>query len=345
MIYAISDIHGQYDLYVKMLNKISFSDNDTLYVLGDVVDRGNKPMEVLFDMMQRKNVKPLLGNHDNRMLEVLLEHDLKSLKEAEVIRNEDPLMDGWLCDGGKTTISEYCVLEEEKKKEVIEYLKTFQLIDAVTAGNKKYLLAHTVPSKEKMQNLSDTNVYDFTWGTVQYDRRYFDDIDIITGHTPTALIDSEFKGRILRMNGHINIDCGAYFTGTLGCLCLDDLSEYYVGKWHGMSYPEIVMKVTGADTVYEDQPLYEILNVDPDRFSKLPFGYLELSVRAFNCLNRYLNSPFASCEPGFVARESVSDLLKMTISQYQNVRNLGINAFGEVMEKLAYVSAGIMRNE
>ena len=36
MIYAMSDLHGYYDKYTKMLEKITFSDDDTLYILGDV---------------------------------------------------------------------------------------------------------------------------------------------------------------------------------------------------------------------------------------------------------------------------------------------------------------------
>lgn len=41
MIYAVSDLHGCYDKYRKMLEQIKFCDTDTLYVLGDVVDRGD----------------------------------------------------------------------------------------------------------------------------------------------------------------------------------------------------------------------------------------------------------------------------------------------------------------
>ena len=37
-VYVISDIHGNYDLFMELLKKIKFSEKDTLYVLGDVVD-------------------------------------------------------------------------------------------------------------------------------------------------------------------------------------------------------------------------------------------------------------------------------------------------------------------
>ena len=39
MTYCISDIHGEYGRYLEMLEKINFSDEDKLYVLGDVIDR------------------------------------------------------------------------------------------------------------------------------------------------------------------------------------------------------------------------------------------------------------------------------------------------------------------
>ena len=38
MRYVVSDIHGNYELLVKLLKKINFSEDDTLFVLGDVID-------------------------------------------------------------------------------------------------------------------------------------------------------------------------------------------------------------------------------------------------------------------------------------------------------------------
>lgn len=43
MIYAMSDLHGCYDKYIKMLEKINFGDNDTLYILGDIVEYSITP--------------------------------------------------------------------------------------------------------------------------------------------------------------------------------------------------------------------------------------------------------------------------------------------------------------
>ena len=63
-IYCMSDIHGEYEKYIQMLELIELSDEDTLYVLGDVIDRGPGSVDILMDMMRRPNVIPLIGNHE-----------------------------------------------------------------------------------------------------------------------------------------------------------------------------------------------------------------------------------------------------------------------------------------
>ena len=77
MIYAMSDLHGCYDKYTKMLEKINFSDNDTLYILGDIVDRGPDGIKIWQDIIKRKNVTALRGNHD-----FLAYHLLKILSKS-----------------------------------------------------------------------------------------------------------------------------------------------------------------------------------------------------------------------------------------------------------------------
>ncbi len=61
MIYVMSDLHGCYDKYIKMLHKINFSDSDTIYISGDVLDRGDDGIRILTDMMKRANVVARVG--------------------------------------------------------------------------------------------------------------------------------------------------------------------------------------------------------------------------------------------------------------------------------------------
>ena len=56
MRYVISDIHGCYEEYTELLEKLHLTDRDFLYILGDTLDKGPEPIKVLQDLMYRKNV-------------------------------------------------------------------------------------------------------------------------------------------------------------------------------------------------------------------------------------------------------------------------------------------------
>ena len=107
MNYVISDIHGCYEQYMKLLDKIHFSERDTLYLLGDLVDRGPDPMEVVKDVMRRKNVVTIMGNHDYRALRILERFDIGETPNPHgtIINSEDLLTcKYWIKDGGKSTV-------------------------------------------------------------------------------------------------------------------------------------------------------------------------------------------------------------------------------------------------
>ena len=50
-IYVTSDIHGHHQKYKKIFDALPLREEDTLFVLGDVVDRGPEPMHILLDMI------------------------------------------------------------------------------------------------------------------------------------------------------------------------------------------------------------------------------------------------------------------------------------------------------
>ncbi|MCD8146906.1 MAG: metallophosphoesterase [Clostridiales bacterium] len=70
MIYVIGDIHGRLDLFERMLDLISLKEDDTLYILGDCVDRGGgiAVLQRIMELQKKYNVKMLLGNHEKLFL-------------------------------------------------------------------------------------------------------------------------------------------------------------------------------------------------------------------------------------------------------------------------------------
>ena len=73
MTYAISDIHGEYERFLTLLDRIHFGPDDTLYILGDLVDRGPQPMQLIQDIAARDNVR----------MEVLTYHEFGKAKWAQ----------------------------------------------------------------------------------------------------------------------------------------------------------------------------------------------------------------------------------------------------------------------
>jgi serine/threonine protein phosphatase 1 len=90
MTYCISDVHGCYDELMRLLKKIDFSADDTLYLLGDIIDRGPNSIKCLEFARTTPNVIFILGNHEQMLL------DYFTGKEKEV----------WLQNGGDKTLKE-----------------------------------------------------------------------------------------------------------------------------------------------------------------------------------------------------------------------------------------------
>ena len=228
----ISDIHGEYDMFINLLEKIGLSDFDTLYVLGDVLDRGPHPIKTLLRLMEMPNAICIIGNHELMALECLpiLMKQITSDSIAELDDETANNIISWMLNGSDPTISEFRELENEQRLEVIEFLKDFSIFEQVSAGGKDYLLVHAgLGNFSPHKDIYDYSLKELVWDRADYEEQYFPDKYVVTGHTPTQVIEGNPKpGFILRRNNHIAIDCGAHRPhGRLAAICLDTGEEYY----------------------------------------------------------------------------------------------------------------------
>lgn len=230
----MSDIHGDYGKYVKMLDLIHFHDDDILYILGDVVDRGLKPMMVLKDMMMRPNVIPLIGNHEYMALQCL-RFLMSEVTEENISQLNLETMQGlmeWLAVGGKTTLDEFSQLTREEKQDILDYLEEFILYEQITVNHKNFILVHAgIDHFDVNKPLEDYSLYELIFKKPDYSKQYFQDQYLVTGHTPTSLIQSHSRPHfIYQKNHHIAIDCGCGYGGQLGAICLDTGEEFYIDE-------------------------------------------------------------------------------------------------------------------
>lgn len=235
MIYVCSDIHGDYTKYHALLEKISLQDQDTLYVLGDVIDRGPDGIKILRDMMVRPNVVPILGNHEliaAACLRWLLD-DITEESLAVLGPDQMGALQGWMNNGGEPTFLAVCGLSREEREEILEYIKEMELYAQVEAGGRSFLLVHAGLDHFSLEKeLEDYDLEDFLFCRSGSNKQYYPDQYLVYGHTPTRLlrqhIGEALADTVLRWGNQIAIDCGCGFGGPLGCLCLDTMEEIYI---------------------------------------------------------------------------------------------------------------------
>ena len=233
--YVTSDIHGEYDLFIRLLEKIQLKDDDTLYVLGDVVDRGPHPIKTLLKLMEMPNVLCLVGNHELMAIECL-EFLMQEITDTALDSLDEKMLDNlvtWQYSGSRTTIEEFRQLNRMTQAEIIEYIKDFLIYEELKVSDKDYLLVHGglgnfYPGKD----IEEYSLKELVWDRAEYYITYFGEKYVITGHTPTQDIPGNPNpGYIFKGNNHIALDCGCNRPdGRLAAICLDTMGEYYVER-------------------------------------------------------------------------------------------------------------------
>ncbi len=232
MNYVMSDIHGEYDKFLEMLQKIDLQDDDTLYILGNVVDRGEEPIEVLTELTYYSNIYTILGDHDRIAAEVLsmIMDDISDGDISDISPETVKAASEWRKIGGAKTIEGFVQLSVEERQDLLDFLCDFMPFEVVDIGDKTFILVHQGLGNfdKNGEKLKKYSIKDLTETPVDYERQYFDDdsIFIVSGHVPTYELCGE--DRIYQSHNNICINCGVADGKRLACLCLDTMEEFYV---------------------------------------------------------------------------------------------------------------------
>lgn len=244
MIYCISDIHGHYEKYIKLLKLIRFSSDDTLYILGDVIDRGPNGLAVLKHMMLFPNIIPILGNHEYMAFSCLkwLSREITTEAAKQLQASDIGALMSWIENGGQPTIDEFQRLNRTDREDILEYIQNFSLYEEIDAGGRRFILIHAGPDNFLPKRpLESYALSEFLFTRLNYNKVYYNHQYLVTGHTPTRLIYAAQNhlplnsadilsgkyDRIYKNNNHIAIDCGCGHGGRLAAVCLDTLEEFY----------------------------------------------------------------------------------------------------------------------
>lgn len=215
--YVISDIHGQYDAFMEMVKKIDFGYDDEMYIIGDLIDRGDKSVECIKWVMEQDNILTLLGNHELLFLDNFI-HNMRGV---------------------------YSTIDEARRKlslkeldNIIKWINNMPECKIINVDSKHFYLNHTqaVNPDYFKEELTDRMFPDYGRYKTYYNYSVPNIISIF-GHIPTIQMrkwNHQSKNNTIWTNVDntiYDIDCGAGYPeqgGCLGCLRLNDLKEFYV---------------------------------------------------------------------------------------------------------------------
>ncbi|MBQ6477867.1 MAG: fructose-bisphosphatase class III [Erysipelotrichaceae bacterium] len=230
-IYIMSDIHGLYDRYEAMLKKIDLKEDDRLYVLGDVIDRGPDSFKILQDIMDRENVEMFLGNHEHMMLTYLDGLDEESWFFA--------------ANGGRETYQKLMDLDEEQREAFVSFIRNrTTVVRNLEIEGHRYILSHTGVMVDGIDRFTKDyegrlmEIQDFVWNMFPYSLEMLschetieEPITLISGHIISRRLSGKDEVFVHDFgNGYVwyNIDCGCAMgsgLGKLSCLKINEQGE------------------------------------------------------------------------------------------------------------------------
>lgn len=199
--FAVGDIHGCSKTLQKMVQGVlQLKPDDTLFMLGDYVDRGPASKGVLDYMLQllesNYDIRPIMGNHEEMLLNAVADPSAISL---------------WYGNGGWGTIQEFGVdTPEAIPQHYIDFLSSLPLMHLLD----DYLLVHSGLDFHKADPITETISHDMLWARdYRIDPAKLAGRTMITGHSVTPL----FEIRESLTTNHIKLDNGCYSKGEICC--------------------------------------------------------------------------------------------------------------------------------
>lgn len=234
MIYVASDLHGCAPAdFQNLLNQAGFGDEDFLFVLGDVIDRGEWGAELLLWLTQQSNMQLILGNHEALMLacsflfDEVSEENLDNLTVKEI-----SLVQNWIDNGGGPTLKGLQRLlksDPESVYGILDYLRDAPLHEVVEVNTTTYVLVHSGLGNFRPDRiLEEYSPEELLLSRPSLETQFYSGAHVIFGHTPTISYEEEHAGRAIHTKSWSCIDVGVALGYAPMLLRLDDMEEFYL---------------------------------------------------------------------------------------------------------------------
>jgi serine/threonine protein phosphatase 1 len=199
--FVVGDIHGCSKTLRKMVEEVlQLKPEDTLYLLGDYVDRGPDSVGVLDYLLHLRDsgfdIRPIKGNHEYMLLNAVTDPAARSL---------------WFGNGGWGTLRELKIDSPEAiPQRYLDFLTHLPYF-LTTEG---YVLVHAGLDFSTHNPLRDTPPQYMLWSRdCKVDPTKIDNRTLVTGHSVMPL----FAIQKSLASSHISLDNGCSDKGELSC--------------------------------------------------------------------------------------------------------------------------------
>ena len=230
-VYAISDIHGCLKEFRDLLDVISFSEYDEMYVIGDAVDRGPDPIGVLRLIMNDPRMHFIYGNHDEMFFHRIPDL-IQEIQTPGYLQMDDELFRWVHLNGGLVTLDRFLDLSLPECYDIYAFLSSPVHYKELQVNGRQFILCHAGVQEHCFRGVLPAEIppEELMWARIGLDDNPWPERWLIVGHMPTFIYGDEYAGRIIRREASrtLHIDCGCVFGKAMGVLRLDDLQEFYV---------------------------------------------------------------------------------------------------------------------
>lgn len=233
MVYATSDLHGcPPEAFRQLLDRAGFTQDDFLFILGDVIDRGEHGAELLLWLTQQPNMQLILGNHEALLLgcEYLFE-EVTDESLAKLTGGQISLLENWMGNGGSPTLAGLRkILRQDPQLigGIFDYLRDAPLYESLEVAGSRYVLVHAgLGNFQPDRLLEDYAPEELLFVRPTLETHYFHDATVVFGHTPTGYFGPQYRGKAIRTRTWVDIDTGAAMGYLPMLLRLDDGKAFY----------------------------------------------------------------------------------------------------------------------
>lgn len=235
-IIAVSDIHGHYHHLKGLLKKVSFTEMDILFIVGDILEKGPLCLQTLryvMDLCKNYTVYPLMGNVDAAVLLMLEESDEDLYEFISAMKSR------W----GSSLLTDMCSeidlhisgpadmpqMKEEIRKHFKEEFDFLQNL-ATIIETQHYIFVHGGLPSDDIDSFEGTDAIAYLKNDAFMEKGIIFNKYTVVGHWPVTLYNEKIASLNPIINNNqkiISIDggCGLKRDGQLNALIIPHINS------------------------------------------------------------------------------------------------------------------------